>query len=367
MRRQAITLEALADRNNLALATWKAARGKSGRPAVARFLADLERNIAQLAEGILAERVPLGRASRFTIHDPKRRIIHAACFADRVLHHAILNLAETRFERMLVDGSYACRPGKGVHAAVLAVQRALRVWPCFVQVDVDAYFPSIRHELLFDLLARRFKGAAFLRLLQRILESGATGGPGLGLPIGALTSQHFANAFLDSSDRLLLAHPGCGGLVRYMDDIFWACDSRQAARLSLAALAAHLEGQRGLRLKPRVRIARTVEGTQFCGFRVRQGVVLPSRRKLTRYRAAMTRIERAAASGLADERELQRAAELALATVAGCETRGFRQRLHGGELARSEERNPASDGPGWSAVGLQGAGAVYIAASGCPS
>ena len=89
--------------------------------------------------------------------------------------------------------------GKGVHAAVLAVQRGLRAYPCFVQVDIDGYFPSIRHEPLLDLLGRRFKGDAFLRLLARIVACGATSGAGVGLPIGALTSQHFANAFLDSA------------------------------------------------------------------------------------------------------------------------------------------------------------------------
>ncbi|MCM8595754.1 RNA-directed DNA polymerase [Accumulibacter sp.] len=327
MQRQTITLEALAARDNLALATWKAAKGKSSRPAVARFLADLDRQLAALAEAILEERAPLGRATCFTIHDPKRRTIHAACFADRVLHHAILNLAEARFERMLVDGTYACRPGKGVHAAVLAVQRGLRSRPWFVQVDVDAYFPSIRHDLLLELLRRRFRGEPFLRLLERILDRAATNGPSVGLPIGSLTSQHFANAFLDSADRLLLAEPGCGCVVRYMDDLFWVCDDRRVAETSLAALRAHLLEQRGLTLKSSVRIARSEQGTRFCGFRVRQGVVLASPRRMSRYRAALARIGRAADEGVASDGELQRAVDAALATLCGCRSDAFRRRV----------------------------------------
>lgn len=327
MQRQAITLAQLAERKNLELATWKAARGKSSRPAVARFLDQLDENLDRLAADIVSGNAPLGQATQFTIHDPKRRTIHAACFADRVLHHAIFNLAEARLERMLVDGCYACRPGKGVHSAVAAVQQALRAYPWFAQVDIDAYFPSIRHDLLLELLARRFKGAPFLRLLARILACGAPGGRGVGLPIGALTSQHFANAFLDSADRLLLARPGCGGLVRYMDDIFWGCASRQVAEESVAALTTHLADERALRLKGRQRIARSSEGTLFCGFRVRQGVVLASRRKMARFRSAVQRIERVAATGLVAEVELQRASELALATLAGCCSGGFRRRL----------------------------------------
>lgn len=134
VRRDAIALDDVAKPDNLLLAVWKAARGKRQRPAVARFLADLENRLAAMASAILEERAPRGRFRRFTIHDPKRRVITAACFADRVLHHAILNLAEPRFERMLVDSSYACRPGKGIHVAIrraaesaaLAVVRARR-------------------------------------------------------------------------------------------------------------------------------------------------------------------------------------------------------------------------------------------------
>ena len=327
MKRQAITLAEIAEHGNLVLAAWKAARGKRTRPSVARFLADFERQIARLAESIVREQAPLGRSSSFTVYDPQQRTIHAVCFADRVLQHAILNLAEPRFERMLVANAYACRPGKGVHAAVTAVQGGLRARPWFAQVDVDAYFPSIRHERLLALLARRFKGDGFFRLLQRILACGATGGPGVGLPIGSLCSQHFANAFLDSADRLLLAHRACGHLVRYMDHFFWACDSRDAAEESVGALAEHLQRERGLRLTPKICIGRSAQGTQFCGFRVRQGIVLASRRKLARFRAAMQRLAAADAAGLVSESELQRSADSALSTLYGCETRAFRRRL----------------------------------------
>ncbi|MCB1914699.1 MAG: hypothetical protein KDG52_03125 [Rhodocyclaceae bacterium] len=327
MKRLAIPPAAIAERKNLLLASWKACRGKRRRPAVAHFLADLDRNIDHLADAIRRGSAPQGVSSRFVIHDPKRRVIHAACLADRILHHAILNLAEPRFEAMLVDSCYACRPGKGVHAAVAAVQRGLRRWPWFVQVDVDAYFPSIRHELLLDLLARRFKGADFLALLARILRVGATAGPGRGLPIGALTSQHFANAFLDSADRLVLARAGCGGHVRYMDDLFWGCASRAAAEDSLAALDAHLREAKGLALKARPRIARSREGARFCGFRVRQGVILPGARKMARFRAAMMRIDALHRAGLVDEADCQRAWAVHRSALHGAASQGLRRRL----------------------------------------
>lgn len=327
MRRDSITLAELAERDNLVLATWKAARGKRQRAAVARFIGDLDRQLDTLAAEILEGRAPRGRFRRFTIHDPKRRIITAACFADRVLHHAILNLAEPRFERMLVPTCYACRPGKGVHAAALRVQRNLRRWPWFVQVDVDGYFPSIDHALLKALLARRFKGAGFLALLGRIIDAGATDQPGQGLPIGALTSQHFANAYLDAADRHLLAHPLVRAHVRYMDDIVWWCPTREAARATLTDLRTFLWDERRLRLKPAARIGVSAQGLAFCGFRIRPGVVLATSRKLSRYRQGLARVGHALGRDEVTAAQTQRAYASLLAALVGAQTTGFRQRL----------------------------------------
>lgn len=327
MQRDAITLDELAKRDNLLLAVWKAARGKRDRPAVIRFLVDLENRLAEMASAILEERAPQGRLRRFTIYDPKRRVITAACFADRVLHHAILNLVEPRFERMLVESSYACRPGKGIHAAIAAVQRNLQRWPWFVRADIDAYFASIDHALLKTLLARRFKGAGFLALLGRIIDAGVAEAPWRGLPIGALTSQHFANAYLDAADRLLLTHDGVRAHVRYMDDILWWCPSKEAAKASLHDLRQFLVRERGLHLKPTVLMARSGRGVAYCGFRVKPGVVLASGRKLSRYRAGLTRIEAARATEQVTERQAQRASDGMLATLAGTQSLHFRQRL----------------------------------------
>jgi retron-type reverse transcriptase len=326
LQRDRIELADLAERGNLELAVWKAARGKRDRIAVGRFLADLEVRLNRLAEDIRMERVPAGRMRRFVIHDPKRRIISAACFVDRVLHHAILNLAESRFERMLTDHVYACRPGKGVHAAALAVQGNLRRWPWLVRVDVDGYFPSIDHGRLKDLLARCFKGNGFLALLGRIVDGGSTI-PGRGLPIGALTSQHFANAYLDAADRFLLNHSAVRAELRYMDDIVWWCESRADCQTTLAELQAFLWEQRGLRLKPNVHIGLSRRGLAYCGFRIKPGVILASSRKLTRYRAGLARLESARAGGRLGDAEAQRAHDGLLATLAYAETAGFRTSL----------------------------------------
>lgn len=339
MKRLAIALPALAERSNLALAARKAALGKTRRPAVAAFLADADARLAALAHSILAGTAPRGDARQFVIHDPKRRTITAACFDDRVLHHAILNLAEPRFEQALTDAAFACRPGRGVHAAVERVQRTLQRNAWVVQVDVDGYFPSIHHAVLQAQLARCFKGDGVLALLGRIIAAGAVA-PGRGLPIGALTSQHFANGYLGSADRLLQAHPGVQGVVRYMDDIVWGCASRAAADASLAALRAHLGQHLHLRLKHGVVLRPAAQGLQFCGFRIRPGVVLPGPRKLQRYKAAVRRLRVAAHAGT-DAALLQRAHDAALSALLPAQSSGLRQRLWWPDGAQPADSSPA--------------------------
>ncbi len=329
MKRLAISVADVAARPNLALATFKAARGKHARPGVAAFLADADTRLEALSHSVLDGTAPSGQQRQFVIHDPKRRTITAACFADRVLHHAILNLAEARFEQALVPTADACRKGLGVHAAVAAVQRGLQRHPWVVQVDVDGYFPSIDHAVLQALLARLFKGGDFLALLARIVkagQAGQAGGTGKGLPIGALTSQHFANAYLGPADRLLLAHPDVAGHVRYMDDMVWFCSSQAAALGSLAALQQHLAGALQLRLKAGVVLQPSAAGLHFCGCIVKPGVVWASPRKRSRYRAARQRLLQAEAAGT-PQALLQRAHSGNLAALLPAQSLPWRQRL----------------------------------------
>jgi RNA-directed DNA polymerase len=127
--RTRIDLDALADLHNLALAAFLAGRGKRQRPEAAAFFADLEGSLARLGQGIRHATRPLGLYRAFTVRDPKPRLIHAPCFEDRVLHHALFAHAGPVLERASVGTCFACRTGKGPHAAVVHAQSALRRFP----------------------------------------------------------------------------------------------------------------------------------------------------------------------------------------------------------------------------------------------
>jgi hypothetical protein len=217
-----------------------------------------------------------------------------------------MNLAEPVFERALVPTTYACRPDKGVHLAVAQVQANLRRYSWYVKTDISGYFPSIDHQILYDVLQRRFKNDDFLCLLWRIIDS-YQAQPGKGLPIGSLTSQHFANYYLDGADRFLLEHLKVQAQVRYMDDtVFW-CNSRAEATEKLAALSGYLQTERQLQIKPNSQIHRSSAGITYCGYRILPGAILLSRRKRQRYQQLRQQWEHAWLEGKITELELQQA------------------------------------------------------------
>lgn len=325
MKRHKVELTEIAAWDNLQLAAFKAAKGKRFRSSVTAFFMDLDNSIALLQRDILEHKVPYGNYRPFLIFDPKRRTIHAASFPDRVLHHAIMNCVEPFFEASLVDTTFACRPGKGVHRAVSQVQKNLQHHPWYAQVDIEHYFLSIDHEHLFHLLSRRFKGEDFLRLLERIIDS-YQAAPGKGLPIGSLTSQHFANYYLNDADRFLLRHPAVERHIRYMDDIVWWCKDKKDTKIVLHEFDDYLRATCHLKLKPQVRINRSNQGITYCGFRILPGTIRLTIRKQRRYRYLRQYYETAWQYGHIDDRELQMAYDAVLAATIPTCSKTWRQR-----------------------------------------
>lgn len=282
MKRITITLDDIAEYKNVSLAAYKAAKRKRHRPEVQHFFEHYDAHLNQLCADIRDGKLPYGNFRSFTIHDPKQRLIHAACFEDRVFHHALMNICGATFERAMVDNSYACRKGKGVHLAVKQVQRHLRAYPWYVKIDIDGYFPAINHQILHRVLMRKFKGKEISRQFWRILQVYEST-PACGLPIGALTSQYFANDFLDQLDRQLSENRHVRAYVRYMDDMLWWCDTKQTAIKILAETDEYLTDERGLRIKPNVQIQRSQKGVSYCGYRILQDSIRLSRRRKKRY------------------------------------------------------------------------------------
>lgn len=320
--------------DNLTLAAQKAAKGKTGKPRVARFLFRLEPEVLQLQAELRSGDYTPGSYRCFHIHEPKHRYICAAEFRDRVVHHAVLNLQEPVFERCFIFDSYACRKDKGVHRALSRARKWVRRYPFFLKADVKQFFASVDHEVMAKLLGRKFKDRRFLDLCETILRhpfSGQT--PGKGIPVGNLTSQWWANLYLDAMDHFIKDDMGVRAYLRYMDDFVLLAQEKEQLHLWRAEIAGFLQDRLKLRLKdPGTFIAPVSQGLPFLGFRIFPNLVRLKRENLLRFQRKMRKNEKAFADGRMDEDAMIRSAMSLLGHACHANTHAARKRFFYGDL-----------------------------------
>jgi retron-type reverse transcriptase len=280
--------------DNLLLAYRRASQGKRGQPNVAAFEHRLEDELLQLQAELRSHTYRPGPYHSFYIHEPKRRLISAAPFRDRVVHHALCNLIEALFETTFIFDSYANRIGKGTHRALHRAQALARCYPYVLQCDIRQFFPSIDHAILRELLARKITDCDVLWLIDRILESGrgvlsdeyemvyfpgddlfAINRP-RGLPIGNLTSQFWANVYLNPFDHFVKRSLRCQGYLRYVDDILLFAPHKATLWTWKRALEVRLAELR-LTIHPSAHPHPVTEGIPFLGF-----ILFPEQRRLKR-------------------------------------------------------------------------------------
>lgn len=302
MNRVGELFEGFASFANLLSAYRKAQRGARRNVATAQFFFHLEKELLQLQEELLALRYEPQPYRYFKIYDPKERTISVAPFRDRVVHHALVNVLEPIYERCFIYDSYATRKGKGTHKAIEQAQRYLCQTGWFLKTDVDKYFDSIRHEALLALLQRKIKDARLLDISARIIHNG--GVAGVGLPIGNLTSQFFANVYLNGFDHYVKQELGVQHYVRYMDDFVLFSKDKQVLKVQRRAVEAYLGEHLGLRLKPGATYINSASnGLTFLGRRIfpRALRIAPANlRRMTRRMAEQEAAFRAGAMGEAD-------------------------------------------------------------------
>jgi RNA-directed DNA polymerase len=280
---------------NLHEAFRNARRGKRSRPDVATFEFNLEPELTQLQQELVDRTYRPGSYRHFTLYERKPRRISAAPFRDRVVHHALCNVIEPIWEARFIHDSYACREGKGTHAALDRCTQFSRRYPYVLQADVVQFFPSVDHAILRDLLARRIACPPTLRLIDRIIASGVgihaeawemQWFPGddllaatrpRGLPIGNQTSQFWANVYLHELDQFVKQSLCCPAYLRYCDDLLlFATDKpilhrwRREIEEFLVSLRLHIH-------PAKTTISPVANGVPFLGFRV-----FPDHRRLQR-------------------------------------------------------------------------------------
>lgn len=284
MRRHKHLFESVCSFENVMAAAKSALKGKRLRQPGADFLANLEPNVIDLCDELTAETYQPGAYRYFEIHEPKQRLVAAAPFRDRVVHHAIVRVIEPLFERRFIDDSFACRVGKGTHAAMRRALHFTKRYPFALKCDVQKYFPSISHDVLKATVARVLGDARLLALIDRVIDShhdsvrqewGTSGSlfdvenHQYGMPIGNLTSQFFANVYLDALDQFVKHTLRVKGYVRYLDDFILFEHSRAKLKSLGRRVIEQLESLE-LRMHPdKYRLLHSSQGVDFVGFVVR--------------------------------------------------------------------------------------------------
>ncbi len=283
------------DFENIYRAYRKARLGKRKHESVAAFEFNQERELLRLRDELQSQTWAPGKYHSFYIHEPKKRLISAAPFRDRVVHHALVNVIEPIWERRFIDDSYANRAGKGNHRALDRCQQFARRWRYFLQCDIEQFFPAIDHALLRNELGRLIADEPVMQMCDRIINSGrevlrdeytmrwfedddltAALRP-RGLPIGNLTSQFWANVYLNGFDHFVKRELKCEGYLRYVDDFLLFGDDKAQLHEWKSAIIRRLAQQRLTLHEKRAQVYPVQTGIPFLGFRA-----YPSHRLLKR-------------------------------------------------------------------------------------
>ncbi|MFN0084332.1 MAG: reverse transcriptase domain-containing protein [Blastocatellia bacterium] len=276
---------------NLLRAYRKASKGKRGTGSAAAFEHQLADRLLELQAELMEFSYQPGEYVHFMIHDPKRRKVSAAPFRDRVVHHALCNVIEPIFEAQFISDSYANRRHRGTHRAIVRLQSFSRHHRYVLRLDIVKHFPSIDHEIMFEILSRTIKEASTRHLISRIIRSGegvlndeyemvyfpgddlfAVNRP-RGLPIGNLTSQFWSNVYLHPLDLFVTRRLGCKAYLRYVDDFALFSDSKHQLYEWKRAIIDFLCGLRLTIHEPQAQVIPCIHGIPWLGF-----VVYPTRR-----------------------------------------------------------------------------------------
>ncbi len=284
MKRHGNLFDSICSFPALLAASHRARRGKRFKKSTARFEFNLERELIKIQKELVEKSYRPGKYREFYIYEPKPRKISAAPYRDRVVQHALCHVIEPILDRSMIFDTYACRVGKGTHKAVDRFTKFSRKFRYALKCDIRKYFPSIDHEILKSEIRRKIKCPKTLWLSELILDSSnaqeevtryfpaddlfAPFQRRKGIPIGNLTSQIFANYFLNEVDHFIKEKFPRFGYLRYMDDLTLFWHEKRPLWEVLEEIEGLLQKDR-LILKPAKSMAYpVVKGVDYLGYKI---------------------------------------------------------------------------------------------------
>lgn len=262
--------------DNLELAFQKAKKRKSSKQYVIEFEENLESNVLQLRHELLFHIYRPQALKIFVLRDPKTRVIGKSHFRDRVIHHAICNIIEPMFQKSFIHDSFANQNGKGTLKAHQRFDHFKRkvsknnTRTCYVlKADIRHYFDTVDHNILLRILAKKVTDSRVMHLIKVILANHKTKIQGKGMPLGNLTSQFFANVYLNELDQFVKHELKATNYIRYVDDFVILHHDKGLLESYKAAIDRFLTEKLKLLLHPnKSHVLNLKHGIPFLGFRV---------------------------------------------------------------------------------------------------
>jgi retron-type reverse transcriptase len=343
MKREGNLYQQIGSFRNLLFASRKARKGKRFKETTARFEIDLEKELFFLREGLINKTYQPGKYFSFEIYDPKRRLISAAPFRDRVIHHALCNVIEPIFERQFIFDSYANRKEKGTHRAIKRVQQYIGNANFVLKCDIVKYFPSIDHSILKSLINNKIKCKDTLWLIDIIIDSSNNQEPvyhyfdgdnlftlnerRVGIPIGNLTSQFFANIYLNPLDHFIKEILRCKYYVRYVDDFVLLHNDKAQLRQWKKEIEQFLTSLRLIIHNDKTPIYPVEQGVPFLGFRIFRNYLLLKKANIKRFKRRMKKYQQDYTEGSINVQKLQQCLQSWIAHSSFGNTHHLRSKL----------------------------------------
>lgn len=342
---------------NLHAAYLRARRGKRDRIEVQRFELDLEGNLIQLQNELIWGQYKTGAYRKFIVTESKERIVAALPFRDRVVQHAIVGVIEPIWERRFIADSYACRPGKGTHKGADRAQAMLRKvkrehGKVFVlKADIAKYFYSIDHGVMKTLVRRRIACKRTLSLIDNIIDSTATPGDRspVGLPIGNLTSQLFANIYLHELDEFVKHGLRERLYMRYMDDFCVVHHDKNHLHRVRALIEQFLWQHLRLKTNAKTQVfpvgVRHGRAMDFLGYRIWTTHRRIRKSSISRIKRTLRRLQKQYAAGKVALAKVRQSVTSWIAHARHAETHGLRKKLLGSFSFSKSGNFDVSDNP----------------------
>ena len=232
---------------NLRASELKARKGKSKQYGIKVFDRNAEKYIVELQKMLFEKKYKTSEYTTFKVFEPKERLVfRLPYFPDRITHHAIMNVLEPTFNKLFTADTYSCIKGRGIHKAANNLKKALKdqcnTKYC-LKLDIVKFYPNVDHEILKELLRRKFKDQDLLWLLDEIIDSAD------GLPIGNYLSQYFANYYLTYFDHWIKETKQIKYYFRYADDIVILSNNKSELHQLLFEIKQYLNDNLNLHVK----------------------------------------------------------------------------------------------------------------------